>query len=314
MLCEFADALPAFVESFLDRGRMLRRRFREETITDIVMGSMITAGVGRVVVDFPNEPVTGADMQWDFVNPDDNTFFRILLQAKQAYGDGSSWTRHCYRELFHASGTPLKLQSQALCDTARNATVPTYPLYIFYNSLRTCALARKHGNFHVIGVTLADAYEIEGLVRAATTRALRTRNRSLGQIAPHFFHLTKLFCPPSVLPAGPFAFVPRAFLLYLANVAGQMVVGAPIPPTPQEIQNRLVEVRPSGFADSPIVDGRHSSKDAQAVPEVGHTIPDDVRAVLSRRGMSAPEAGATNRWRVTFISSSPRDETGVTSR
>lgn len=89
-------SLSPFVESFLERGRNLRRRFREETVTDLMMGSLI-AGKGRVIVEFPDEPVTGADMEWNFVNPADNTLFRIVLQAKQAYGDGMKWRRHTYR-------------------------------------------------------------------------------------------------------------------------------------------------------------------------------------------------------------------------
>ena len=48
------------------------------------MGSLITAGGRRIIVEFPNEPVTGADMEWNFVNLDDGTVFRILLQASNA--------------------------------------------------------------------------------------------------------------------------------------------------------------------------------------------------------------------------------------
>src|SRR5258707_418105 len=88
MLCHLASEFPQFVAEFLDRGRSLRRRFREETVTDLLMGSLITAGGRRVIMEFPDEPATGADMEWNFVNPDDGTFFRILLQAKQVPSSG----------------------------------------------------------------------------------------------------------------------------------------------------------------------------------------------------------------------------------
>jgi hypothetical protein len=129
-LCQLSHQFPPFVEGFLERSRRLRRRFREETVTDLLMGSLITAGGRRIIVEFPDEPVTGADMEWNFVNRDDGTFFRILIQAKQCYGDGKVWTRHGYKELFHTVGSSAKLQAVALCDTAR-AEIATHPLYIF---------------------------------------------------------------------------------------------------------------------------------------------------------------------------------------
>lgn len=44
MLCLLADEFPPFVARFLQRSYDLRRRFREETVTDLLMGSLITAG------------------------------------------------------------------------------------------------------------------------------------------------------------------------------------------------------------------------------------------------------------------------------
>jgi hypothetical protein len=64
MLCYFSHQFPPFVANFLQRGRVLRRRFREESITDLLMGSLVALGGGRLVVEFPDEPKTGADMEW----------------------------------------------------------------------------------------------------------------------------------------------------------------------------------------------------------------------------------------------------------
>jgi len=44
------------LRAFWSGGRTLRRRFREETVTDLMMGSLIPAGGGRVIVEFPDEP------------------------------------------------------------------------------------------------------------------------------------------------------------------------------------------------------------------------------------------------------------------
>ncbi|MBU0583095.1 MAG: hypothetical protein KKB66_11335 [Alphaproteobacteria bacterium] len=300
MLCHFAHQFPPFVESFLERGRSLRRRFREETVTDLMMGSLITAGSGRVIVEFPDEPATGADMEWNFVNPADNTFFRILLQAKQAYGEGMKWRRHAYRELLHTSGTGTKLQAETLCDTARVRGSATYPLYILYHPAHTCALARKDGVTDVAGVNLVDGYVIERLVKAAKNRALRTSNKSLRVIAPHIFPLSDIFCPPTILPAGPVAFAPGSFPgpFYALSAGGRRVIGIAIPPTPSDVRNRLAGRR-----------GAQNVKDAPAVTEIASEIPDDVQAILGRaRGSGRDDAPEEiRRWRITFVSASPRD-------
>lgn len=300
MLCYLAHQFPAFVESFLERGRHLRRRFREETVTDLLMGSLITAGSGRVIVEFPDEPVTGADMEWNFVNQTDGTFFRILLQAKQAYGDGEKWTRHAYRELLHTSGKGTKLQAETLCDTARAPGSATYPLYILYHPAHTCMLARKDRVSKVAGVNLVDGYLIERLVKAASTRPLRTSNKSLRVISPHIFPLSDIFCPPTILPVPPFALAPGSppGPIYAVTSGGRRAIGFAIPPTPIEVRNRLAERLQGGVEDAP------------PVPEISQSIPDDVRAMIPRYREPSGHDGPVpvSRWRVTFVSANPSDD------
>jgi hypothetical protein len=194
VLCHFADRFPAFVAAFLQHGQKLRRRFREESVTDLMMGSLLSIGGAQIVVEFPDEPATGADMEWNFVNWSDKTFFRLLIQAKQLYGDGKVWTRHCYKELLHRAGPNRKLQAEVLCDTAR-ARLAAYPLYIFYHPQRSCDLAHAAGSSSLEGINLADGYLIEALANAATTQALRTRNKRLGTVHRSLFSLADLFCP-----------------------------------------------------------------------------------------------------------------------
>jgi hypothetical protein len=307
MLCHFANSFPRFVASFLQRGRTLKRRFREEIITDLMMGSLLSLGGGRVLVEFPNESVTGADMEWNFINEDHNTSFRILLQAKQLYGNGKIWKRHCYRELFHQSGAGGELQAKLLCETARTSPTATYPLYIFYHPAKTCDLSRLSGIDVVQGVNLADGFFIEALVKSANTPALRTTNRSLGTILPSLFPLAKIFCPTLVDELGPVAFrgMPSSIPLLLSFATGRGVIGFPLPPTPEEVRQRLVDKRfgvasyldelspfPSRFPD---------------IPRVADVIPADVAAILNRRsGSTDGQEVQLDRWRVTFVSRNPR--------
>lgn len=296
MLCTFSHQFPLFVERFVDQGRTLRRRFREETITDLLMGGLITAGGSRLIVEFPDEPITGADMEWNFVDQRTSTFFRLMLQAKQAYGDGSVWTRHCYRELLHKSGSKGTLQAEALCNTARLPGSATYPLYIFYHATRTCELARHSGNALIAGINIGDGFMIERLVKAATTRSLRTRNKSLGVIAPKLASLSALFCPSTIAPVQPFAFAPgpTSLPMYLGVSAGRRVLGIPVPPTPADVRTRILDLAATS-----------SESGSPDVPEVSNHVPDDVQAVLSKAEEGAGSASRLNRWRLTFVSATP---------
>ena len=75
MLCSLAHLFPGFAADFLEGSYRLRRRFKEETITDMLMSALLASGGRRLIVEFPNEPRTGADMQWDFVDVGRGGFF-----------------------------------------------------------------------------------------------------------------------------------------------------------------------------------------------------------------------------------------------
>jgi Family of unknown function (DUF6615) len=304
VLCHFANEFPEFVANFLQHGRKLRRRFREESVTDLLMGSLLSIGGRFVIVEFPNEPVTGADMEWNFVNHTDRTFFRLLLQAKQLYGDGALWTWHCYKELLHETGTPSQLQAQTLCDTARTQPA-TYPLYILYHPQGSCELADKAGAVALQGVNLADGFDIEALARSAKGRTLRTKHKSLGTIYPLLFSLTDLFCPSRVVPSSAMALAPQEMPMVLAFEGGKLVLGTPIPPLPEDVRQRLVERRAQlagGERDVP-------PDSVPTVPQVATTIPPDVQRTLDRhfdRTVDRKDAeDHLSRWRVTFVSFNP---------
>jgi hypothetical protein len=286
MLCQLARHFPPYVAHFLDSCRSLNRRFREETITDLLMANLVMAGQGRVIVEFPDEPSTGADMEWNFVNPDDGTFFRLLLQAKRSYEKKGGWERHTYEQLMHTVGPGGPLQATILCDAA--STHPaTYPLYIFYHPGLTCDEARRAGSSTIAGVNLASGYAIERLITSATTPKERGENRRLGTIHPLWFQLSALFCPPTLLPPMPVAF------------AGRMPFQTIIPPTPEIVQQRVL-----GIANS----GLQGSEPLRRVPPVSKEIPDEIQAVIRLREERGPlPSHGLKFWRATFLSSSPRD-------
>lgn len=307
MLCQFAKTFPHFVARFLAQGQTLKRRFREETVTDLLMGGLITAAGGKLIVEFPNEPVTGADMEWNFVDRRSRTFFRILLQAKQAYGGGEIWSRHAYRELYHKSGKGPHLQAQTLCDTARTSPA-TYPLYIFYNSQTTLELAAARGVRHLQGINIADGYEIERLVLFAKGRKLQTRNRSVGTISPLLESLSSLFCPEVIYPTQPSAFAGSSVSFAVSqDDRGRPFVGIPIPPDPHTVRDRLVQISKATRVRTDFDEASVGTREKPGVPEVSYSIPEEIEELLESRGTRGLVSRPLDRWRLTFMSTRSPD-------
>jgi hypothetical protein len=280
MLCQFAKQFPDFVADFLDRSRSLRRRFREESVTDLLMASLITIGGNRVYVEFPNEPVTGADMEWNFVNWDDGSFYRLRIQAKKLYGTGRNWKRHSYTHLLALSPSK-RLQVETLCDSARR--VRAYPLYIFYNAQDNCQMAWNGGLLALRGINVADGYRIRALARRG--------KKNLHAVHPLLQLLSLLFCPPH------FGGVPIS------------------PPRPVDIYERLQLVRfgpppePYFVDEAQVREDMSDDDDMPAIPEVSNTIPQNIRAALDRRRSTAPRRrpARLNHWRAIFISGNLAD-------
>lgn len=303
MLCDFALRFPKFAADFLERGQPLRRRFREESLTDIMMASLVTLQSGGIVVEFPDEPRTGADMEWNFVRIDESAFFRIYVQAKRLYGDGNIWTRHCYRELLHITGGSGTLQAQVLADTARQMGSGCFPLYAFYNPERACNLAEADGVNQLAGVNLADGFAIEALAKSSTNQTLRTRNKSLKTLHPLFFLLRDLFCPPESKVLGPMERAEGSVHLAPAYYAGGGQLRVTTPPTPETIRQRL-EIKRQSILELLSVDSAELFTGLPEVPEIVREVPRDVRAVLNayRERIPLPGREGINRWRVTFVS------------
>jgi hypothetical protein len=253
------------VAEFLERGRQFKRRLREETVTDLMMVSLQNLGSEQIIVDFPDEPTTGADMEWNFVNRNDHTFYRLLLQAKCAYVNGALFSRHTYKYLSHQ--TAGRYQADILCEAARNAGYPTYPLYIFYNPAHTCVAARDVEGPMIEGVNLADGYSVRSFARMRSTHILGIR--------PYMRSLTRLFCPPA-----DHARIPR----------------------PTDVRDYLLHRASVSFGLSQVIlDALAADGHMMIPPEVGTAIPEDVQVRMER--IAAPvERTPLRRWRVTFIS------------
>jgi hypothetical protein len=101
MLCQLAHSFPPRIADLLERDRGLTRNFREETVTDLLMASLVGLEALGIRVDFPDEPTTGGDMDWIYVAPleiNGGCYLRLLLQAKRAQfaqlKNGGYWYYH----------------------------------------------------------------------------------------------------------------------------------------------------------------------------------------------------------------------------
>lgn len=148
---------------------------------------------GKVFVDFPDEPTTGADMQWDFVNFRKRTVLRLMLQAKRSFGKGKFGDRHSYRHIDHKVGGVLQsvtLCKQSIASTAGPPGVLTVPLYIFYHSEDTCSKTTEP----LLDVALACGHCVNSLVSSGKKSNSRTF-RSIRKYQKLHFPMSEIFCP-----------------------------------------------------------------------------------------------------------------------
>lgn len=188
--CDLAHRLPGLLASFMDLELALGRRFREDGLSDLVIASFLQIPGLSVVVRTPDEFRTGSDFDLALVDPASNTAIQYRIQAKRLGRPTATWKTRSYRELAHPHGTGGQVQT--LCNLSNLAgTVPTIPLYAFYNPECVCASAG------LPGITLADAFEIENHVLTSLATKPRPRFKQLNAVMPHFFTLDILLCPPT---------------------------------------------------------------------------------------------------------------------
>ena len=310
MLCLFAQHFPRSVATLLQRGQTLKRRFREETVTDLLMANLLALGGGSILVDFPDEPTTGADMEWNFINRDTREHFQILLQAKRVYEADPDWRLHRYKELFYRSGPLGILQVDTLCRTARTRSNATYPGYIFYNLASTCRSAHTQGAINLLGVNLSDASAVQMLAASSTSKKLEKLNSAVGALYPFFFSLADIFCPSNVQPLGPMALAASRFSIpmILSLGRGRPILGRSLPPRPDQVRERLVEQRRKILE---IFQEIGISIELPEIPEVSKVIPPELEPLIDRFDREPISSSPPiSFWRATFISMNPTDELG----
>jgi hypothetical protein len=192
---------PDFIADFLNLERNKSRKFREETITDMLMAGLIGREQFGISVDWsPDEHVTGADMEWIFAAPrqgPNGLYIRLLIQAKRATYHRlrvrpSHWR---YAHLNHDKGA----QATALVNQA--AAIPgTLPLYIFYHP-RPALKPKRRRHRSIDGVNLVLAHLIEPLVQGRCP----PRIKRVSYWRPHFMQLKHFLCgiqAQQALPLG----------------------------------------------------------------------------------------------------------------
>lgn len=213
MLCELAHSFPPRVAELLERDRNLTRNFREETVTDLLMASMVGLESFGIRVDFPDEPTTGGDMEWIYAAPlevNGGRYLRLVLQAKRAqYAKRKRESYWFYQHLDH--GDPLGQQAQTLVGHAASSPggVSTLPLYIFYHATSATALATR-ALPAVEGINLVFADLIAPVVKGGCKR----KDKKVERWRKDFLPLSDLLCwpvavtaPPPPAPAGVTRFV-----------------------------------------------------------------------------------------------------------
>lgn len=213
VLCQFATTFPRLLAELLGRSSTLRRRFREETATELLLMGLLGVPASGVKVDFSqNEAKDGADMDWEldwnFVSPHDpggGSYVRLLIQAKVAVEETRAKARYWhYAHLDYKNGQ----QAQKLMAAAKSAREATLPLYMMFHPQGALAPASKRRP-EIAGVNLVPAELVEPVVtQAMTTKGGATKlgcprpDKKVERWRPHFFTLHDLLCWPLALPPG----------------------------------------------------------------------------------------------------------------
>lgn len=203
-MCDLASKLPLLIGKLLDQEAHLKRgSFREETMTDIITGSLAAFAGPNLVIRYPVEVKTGGDIDLDFWHIKSGDYIKVRIQAKRlnAKNDGKpnqvKLKNRAYKELLHRPLTGVDYQFRTLI----NAPSSTIPLYMFYNHQSVVDDPSFHnGNPKVYGINLAFAtnvaHELEDKLRhAALTPPKIKHHKRLSHLRKYFFGIEALLCP-----------------------------------------------------------------------------------------------------------------------
>jgi len=279
--CDLAERLPVMIAEFLDIEQKLKRRFREDSVTDILVASLLSLPGNGVVVLTPPESKTGGDFDLLVVDPLSGDAVQFRIQAKRLTPHKHDWEIGSYTELAHPHNSGV--QSQTLMRGLGKEAITTIPLYAFYNPAHVCTASGGT----VSGIELASGWEIRERIKTIVkVKPKRIPYKRVGSLQPVFFPLSTILCAPATTP--------RASDIPTPADARQAVVDA-------------IEARSSlsGFGQTLAL----PEVTVKALPHESATADGDVRhrrrpasrSVSSRRSntggsTSAPEGNAKMRW------------------
>ncbi|GHD49866.1 hypothetical protein GCM10017083_22730 [Thalassobaculum fulvum] len=189
--CDLATRLPAMIAEFLDIEQHLKRRFREDSITDILIASLLSLPGNQVVVMTPPEATTGGDFDIIVVEPTSSNAVQFRIQAKRLTPHHHNWPIGSYTELAHPHNSGV--QSQKLVGNLGRELLPTIPLYAFYNPAHVCTASGGT----VSGIELASGWEVREYIKAIVrVKPKRLPLKRIGALQPLFFPLATILCPP----------------------------------------------------------------------------------------------------------------------
>jgi len=179
---------------FLELETQIGRRFREDSVTDIIIASLLKIGGSDATVFTPPEVRTGGDFDLVIFRPGTGDGVQYRIQSKRLVPNSTNWAWSSYRELDHPHGSGK--QASTLIRSSAQERLPTIPLYAFYNPLAVCEASKDE----LTGIQLADARGISSIVRAlvkAKAEGRRPRWKRVEYLRHLFFPLSTILCPPA---------------------------------------------------------------------------------------------------------------------
>lgn len=193
--CDLAERLPLMIAEFLDIEQKLKHRFREDSVTDILVASLLSLPGNGVVVLTPPESKTGGDFDLLVVEPLSGDAVQFRIQAKRLTPHKHDWEIGSYTELAHPHNSGV--QSQTLLRGLGKEAITTIPLYAFYNPAHVCTAS---GGI-VSGIELASGWEIRERIKAVVkVKPKRLPYKRIGSLQPLFFPLSTILCAPATTP------------------------------------------------------------------------------------------------------------------
>jgi len=187
MLCQFSKQFPHTVARFLEMDRTLKRNFREESVTDLFLASLISIQPYFVKFDFPIESKTGADMEWIFAAPRDNIMRKFLIQSKRAKIRKTKRTTYGYYNHLDY-GKNHGDQAKTLMNNAGSTTLC---FYMFYHPLSILDSGSRYLP-DIEGVNIVPA----NYVFPIATKKCSTKEKYVSRWRKYFLPLHSLLCFP----------------------------------------------------------------------------------------------------------------------